>query len=65
MAGEEMAKLLDEKGLVADHGIQAGSVSAGPQQGIPGGHCEVQGNEGPADNVDRRGYDQVHEYLDG
>ena len=34
MAGEEMAKLLGEQGLVADHGIQAGSVSAGRSQGF-------------------------------
>ena len=34
MAGEEMAKLLGEKGLVADHGIQAGSVSAGRSKGF-------------------------------
>jgi ribose transport system substrate-binding protein len=34
MAGEEMARLLGGKGLVADHGIQAGSVSAGRSQGF-------------------------------
>ncbi len=34
MAGEAMAKLLGEKGLVADHGIQAGSVSAGRSKGF-------------------------------
>jgi ribose transport system substrate-binding protein len=34
MAGEQMAKLLGEKGLVADHGIQAGSVSAGRSKGF-------------------------------
>ncbi len=34
MAGEEMARLLGEEGLVADHGIQAGSVSAGRSQGF-------------------------------
>ena len=34
MAGEEMAKLLGGKGLVADHGIQAGSVSAGRSKGF-------------------------------
>jgi ribose transport system substrate-binding protein len=34
MAGQEMAKLLGGKGLVADHGIQAGSVSAGRSQGF-------------------------------
>jgi ribose transport system substrate-binding protein len=34
MAGEEMARLLGEKGLVADHGIQAGSVSAGRSKGF-------------------------------
>ena len=34
MAGEQMAKLLGEQGLVADHGIQAGSVSAGRSQGF-------------------------------
>ena len=34
MAGEQMAKLLGGKGLVADHGIQAGSVSAGRSQGF-------------------------------
>lgn len=34
MAGEEMAKLLGEKGLVANLGIQAGSVSAGRSQGF-------------------------------
>ena len=34
MAGEEMVKLLGGKGLVADHGIQAGSVSAGRSQGF-------------------------------
>ena len=34
MAGEEMAKLLDKKGLVANLGIQAGSVSAGRSKGF-------------------------------
>lgn len=34
MAGEEMAKLLGEKGLVANLGIQAGSVSAGRSKGF-------------------------------
>lgn len=34
MAGEEMARLLGEEGLVADHGIQAGSVSAGRSKGF-------------------------------
>ncbi len=34
MAGEAMAKLLGGKGLVADHGIQAGSVSAGRSKGF-------------------------------
>ena len=34
MAGQEMARLLGEKGLVADHGIQAGSVSAGRSKGF-------------------------------
>ncbi len=34
MAGEEMARLLGEQGLVADHGIQAGSVSAGRSKGF-------------------------------
>ena len=34
MAGQQMAKLLGGKGLVADHGIQAGSVSAGRSQGF-------------------------------
>ena len=34
MAGEEMAKLLGEKGLVANLGIQAGSVSAGRSVGF-------------------------------
>jgi ribose transport system substrate-binding protein len=34
MAGEEMARLLGEEGLVADHGIQAGSVSAGRSTGF-------------------------------
>jgi ribose transport system substrate-binding protein len=34
MAGEEMARLLGQKGLVADHGIQAGSVSAGRSKGF-------------------------------
>lgn len=34
MAGEEMARLLNEQGLVADHGIQAGSVSAGRSKGF-------------------------------
>jgi ribose transport system substrate-binding protein len=34
MAGEIMAKLLGETGLVADHGIQAGSVSAGRSKGF-------------------------------
>lgn len=34
MAGEEMARLLDEKGLVANLGIQAGSVSAGRSVGF-------------------------------
>jgi ribose transport system substrate-binding protein len=34
MAGEVMAKLLGGKGLVADHGIQAGSVSAGRSKGF-------------------------------
>jgi ribose transport system substrate-binding protein len=34
MAGVEMARLLGEKGLVADHGIQAGSVSAGRSKGF-------------------------------
>jgi ribose transport system substrate-binding protein len=34
MAGEEMARLLGETGLVADHGIQAGSVSAGRSKGF-------------------------------
>jgi ribose transport system substrate-binding protein len=34
MAGEEMARLLGGKGLVADHGIQAGSVSAGRSKGF-------------------------------
>jgi ribose transport system substrate-binding protein len=34
MAGEEMARLLDGKGLVANLGIQAGSVSAGRSQGF-------------------------------
>jgi ribose transport system substrate-binding protein len=34
MAGEQMAKLLGGKGLVADHGIQAGSVSAGRSKGF-------------------------------
>jgi ribose transport system substrate-binding protein len=34
MAGEEMARLLGEKGLVANLGIQAGSVSAGRSQGF-------------------------------
>jgi len=34
MAGQELARLLGEKGLVADHGIQAGSVSAGRSQGF-------------------------------
>ena len=34
LAGEAMAKLLGEKGLVADHGIQAGSVSAGRSKGF-------------------------------
>jgi ribose transport system substrate-binding protein len=34
MAGEEMAKLLSEKGLVANLGIQAGSVSAGRSVGF-------------------------------
>jgi ribose transport system substrate-binding protein len=46
MAGEEMARLLGEEGLVADHGIQAGSVSAGS----------------PGDSVDRRRLDEVHEH---
>ncbi len=34
MAGEEMARLLDKKGLVANLGIQAGSVSAGRSKGF-------------------------------
>ncbi len=34
MAGQAMAKLLGEKGLVADHGIQPGSVSAGRSKGF-------------------------------
>ena len=34
MAGDALAKLLGEKGLVADHGIQAGSVSAGRSKGF-------------------------------
>lgn len=34
MAGEEMARLLDGKGLVANLGIQAGSVSAGRSVGF-------------------------------
>ena len=34
LAGEATAKLLGEKGLVADHGIQAGSVSAGRSKGF-------------------------------
>jgi ribose transport system substrate-binding protein len=34
MAGEEMARLLDKKGLVANLGIQAGSVSAGRSTGF-------------------------------
>ncbi len=34
MAGEQLAKLLEQKGLVADHGIQAGSVSAGRSKGF-------------------------------
>ncbi len=34
MAGEEMAKLLDKKGTVANLGIQAGSVSAGRSKGF-------------------------------
>ena len=34
MAGEEMARLLGEKGLVANLGIQAGSVSAGRSTGF-------------------------------
>ena len=34
MAGDAMAKLLNGKGLVADHGIQAGSVSAGRSKGF-------------------------------
>jgi ribose transport system substrate-binding protein len=34
MAGDQMAKLLGGKGLVADHGIQAGSVSAGRSKGF-------------------------------
>jgi len=34
MAGEAMARLLGGKGLVADHGIQAGSVSAGRSKGF-------------------------------
>ncbi len=34
MAGEEMARLLGGTGLVADHGIQAGSVSAGRSKGF-------------------------------
>ncbi len=34
MAGEEMARLLGEKGLVANLGIQAGSVSAGRSVGF-------------------------------
>jgi len=34
MAGEEMGRLLGGKGLVADHGIQAGSVSAGRSRGF-------------------------------
>ena len=34
MAGEEMARLLDKKGTVANLGIQAGSVSAGRSTGF-------------------------------
>jgi ribose transport system substrate-binding protein len=34
MAGDQMAKLLDQKGLVSNLGIQAGSVSAGRSQGF-------------------------------
>jgi ribose transport system substrate-binding protein len=34
MAGEEMARLLGEEGLVANLGIQAGSVSAGRSEGF-------------------------------
>jgi len=34
MAGEAMARLLGGDGLVADHGIQAGSVSAGRSKGF-------------------------------
>ena len=34
MAGEEMARLLDKKGTVANLGIQAGSVSAGRSKGF-------------------------------
>jgi ribose transport system substrate-binding protein len=34
MAGEQMAKLLGQKGLVSDLGIQAGSVSSGRSKGF-------------------------------
>jgi ribose transport system substrate-binding protein len=34
MAGEQMAKLLSQKGLVSDLGIQAGSVSSGRSKGF-------------------------------
>ncbi len=53
MAGEEMAKLLGGKGLVADHGIQAGSVSAGRSKGFQEA-IEGPGHEGAAHQVDRR-----------
>jgi ribose transport system substrate-binding protein len=45
MAGEVMAKLLGEKGLVADHGIQAGSVSAGRSQGFQEAIAKFSGME--------------------
>jgi len=43
MAGEAMAKLLGGKGLVADHGIQAGSVSAGRSKGFQEAIAKVAG----------------------
>ena len=43
MAGEAMAKLLGEKGLVADHGIQAGSVSAGRSKGFQDAIAKYKG----------------------
>ena len=62
MAGEEMAKLLDKKGLVANLGIQAGSVSAGRSTGFAEAIAQYPGHAGVGDPVDGRRRGQVPEH---